>query len=115
MKTSVKQRLFTRLMAELTLWVFEQGWEFTDGDAWRAPRVHGKFGVKKTYSAAKSLHKVRLAKDNNLWVDGKYIRDGSHPVWKIIGEKWESMHPLCRWGGRFNDANHFSMTHWGCK
>lgn len=115
MKLSVKQRLFTRLHAELVLWVYSKGYEFTKSDAYRSPRVHGRFGIKKTYSAAHSMHKLRLAEDDNLWVDGKYIKDGDHPVWWEIGTKWESMHPLCRWGGRWGDANHFSMEHWGYK
>lgn len=61
----------------------------------------------------KSLHYIRLAQDLNLFVDGKYISDGDHPAWKAIGEKWESLHPLARWGGRFQDANHVSLTHEG--
>jgi hypothetical protein len=26
-----------------------------------------------------------------------------------LGEFWEGLHPLCRWGGRFNDGNHYSI------
>lgn len=46
----------------------------------------------------------------DIWLP---ITDGSDPVWTEIGLKWEGMHPLCRWGGRFNDANHFSLEHEG--
>jgi len=32
-----------------------------------------------------------------------------------LGEFWESLHPLCRWGGRFGDGNHYSIEHGGVK
>jgi len=61
-------------------------------------------------------HYKKIAKDVDLFVDctdvnpgGVYVSAGSHPMWKLLGETWESMHPLCRWGGRFNDANHLSL------
>ncbi len=115
MKLSEKQRLFTKLQAEFVTWCFEQGYELTDGDAYRDGRSHGEFGEKKGYSAAKSVHKVRLARDYNLRVNNKYISDGSHPAWYEMGLKWESMHKLARWGGRFKDSNHFSFEYQGCR
>ena len=27
-----------------------------------------------------------------------------------LGHYWENLHPFCRWGGRFNDGGHFSIT-----
>jgi hypothetical protein len=34
-----------------------------------------------------------------------------------LGEFWESLHPLCCWGGHFRnrDPYHFSVTHGGVK
>jgi hypothetical protein len=32
-----------------------------------------------------------------------------------FGEYWESLHDLCRWGGRFGDGNHYSIEHGGVK
>jgi hypothetical protein len=62
-----------------------------------------------------SLHYEALAQDLNLFINGEWITDGDDEVWKMIGEKWESMHPLARWGGRFPevDSNHFSFSHGG--
>lgn len=113
MTTGQKQRLFTRLIAELVIWAYEQGYELTYGDAYRDPRVHGKHGEKKSYSAAGSVHKMRLAVDFNLFIDGKWMTDTSDHL--PIGEKWESMHELCRWGGRFDDGNHYSLEWNGYK
>lgn len=110
-----KQSRFTLCMAKLVIFAYEQGWELTDGDAYRDERLHGKFGERKGYGASQSMHKIKLANDKNLFVDGKYITDSKHPAFVKLGEFWESLDPDACWGGRFNDANHFSFTHWGCK
>ena len=60
-----------------------------------------------------SLHYIRLAIDLNLFVNGRYITSGDNPAYKELGVYWERLHELCRWGGRFDDANHFSITHDG--
>lgn len=101
-----KQILFAKLIAEFISWIFGEGYSVTLGDG----NVSTKTGHMKN-----SLHYIRLAQDLNLFVDGKYISKGDHPVYKKLGEKWESMHELCTWGGRFQDANHFSITHGGRK
>ena len=92
------------MISELILWAYEQGYEVTLGDAYRDPRLHGALGEKVGYGARNSCHKLRLAMDLNLFKDGKYCTDGaSHGP---LGEKWESMGGS--WGGRFQDANHYS-------
>jgi hypothetical protein len=108
---SQKQRRFTRMIAELILWAYEQGYELTVGDFYRDPRVHGPMGEKKSYSEAKSNHKQRLAGDLNLFIEGIYQTDTQ--AYKPIGVKWELMGGA--WGGRFNDGNHFSLEHEGVK
>lgn len=99
-----KQSLFARLLGLLIHYVYARGWELTMADG----HVEKKVG-----HMAGSLHYVRLAQDLNLFIDGKWISDGSDPRWTEIGEFWEKLHPLCRWGGRFQDANHFSLEHDG--
>lgn len=108
-----KQRLFSKLIAELILWAYEQGYEISCGDFFRSPRVFGELGVRKGYGKASSNHKLKLAADLNLFRNGKYL--SSTESHRALGEKWESMHPLCRWGGRFNDGNHYSLEHAGRK
>ncbi|AUR90676.1 hedgehog signaling/DD-peptidase zinc-binding domain protein [Vibrio phage 1.199.A._10N.286.55.C10] len=115
MRLSEKQRLFTKCISELINYAYAMGYELTLGDAYRDPRVHGQFGEKKSYSASRSVHKMRLAMDFNLFVDGKYIADGDHPAYKDLGEFWEGMNEFSAWGGRFKDANHFSFEHEGVK
>ena len=115
MGLSQTQRQFTRCLTQLYVYMGKHGYEFTLGDAYRDPRAFGTWGEKKRYSHSKSVHKVRLAQDINLFVDGKYISDGCHPVYEELGEYWKSLDPDACWGGDFKDANHFSFKHRGMK
>lgn len=111
MKLSEKQRLFARLVGEFIGWIYANGYEVTLGDAYRDARLHGAFGEKKGYGRMRSCHKVRLAIDLNLFKDDVYLT--STEAHAPLGAKWESMHPFCRWGGRFEDGNHYSFEHEG--
>ena len=115
MDLSKLQQEFTISIAELINYATMRGYWLTFGDFYRDKRVHGMFGIKSSYSAGSSVHKLRLASDFNLFVDGDYISDGKHPAWLDLGEQWEKMHKSARWGGRFNDANHFSFEWQGYK
>lgn len=98
---------FARLVPRLIDKAFELGYEVTLGDAYRDPRVHGALGVRKSYSHPKSAHKVRLAVDLNLFKDGEFCELTTDH--QALGEWWEQQHPLARWGGRFDDGNHYSF------
>lgn len=137
-----KQRLFARLLGEFLVWLYANGYEITFSDVSRTDEqaeinALGSLGrntlvaylrnfgtsmflrladciANNTGSGIRnSLHELRLAADLNLFIAGSYIADPTK--YKVLGEKWESMHSLCTWGGRFNDANHFSITHEGRK
>ena len=101
-----KQRIFSLMIAKLVVWAYKRGYELTEGDSYRDPRLHGKIGEKKGYGHASSYHKKRLAKDFNLFIDGKWQRTTA--AHEPIGKKWESMGGT--WGGRFTkpDGNHYS-------
>jgi len=105
-----KQRLFGELVTRLLVELHLRGYRFSFGASYRAP----EWGV----GHAKSLHGLKLAVDLNLfkrdedlgWV---FCRDTDDH--RELGEWWEKQHPLCRWGGRFNDGNHYSIEHNGMK
>ena len=111
MRLFEKQSLFAFMVPRLIDKAYELGYEVTLGDAYRDPRLHGSVGEKKGYGHAKSCHKMRLAIDLNLFKDGQYLT--STDDHRELGEWWERQHELCRWGGRFNDGNHYSMEHEG--
>lgn len=108
-----KQRRFVRMVADLIVWTYDNGYELTFGDAYRDPRLHGEVGVKKGYGSAMSCHKSRLAIDLNLFKNGVFLQ--STEDHRPLGEKWESMGGT--WGGRFSnpDGNHYSLEHQGRK
>lgn len=108
-----KQRVFTRCVATLIAKAYELGYELSLGDAYRDPRVHGEMGVKKGYGHASSNHKQRCAIDLNLFKDGVYLTATKDHA--ALGAFWKTLHPLARWGGDWNDGNHYSFEHNGVK
>jgi len=113
MKLGEKQELFSKLIAQHVTWLYAQGYKVRWGDNFRDPRVHGKVGEKVGYGSAYSMHKDKCAADLNLFKGGKFLTTtASH---KASGEKWESRHELCVWGGRWEDGNHYSLEHEGRK
>lgn len=113
MTLSEQQRLFVSLLPKLISYAYGMGYELTLGDAFRDPRVFGMIGEPKGYGHARSAHKNRLAIDLNLWKDGNYLSDT--PSYTFLGEYWERLNPMCRWGGAFSDGNHFSMIRDGIR
>ena len=107
------QWAFARLTPRLIDKAHELGFEVTHGDAYRDPRVHGALGEKLGYGHRNSAHKNKLAVDLNLYRDGDYLE--TTEAHRELGEWWEMQHPLARWGGRFNDGNHYSFEWQGVK
>lgn len=106
-----KQKRFAKMLPRLIDKAHELGFEITIGDAFRDPRVHGPVGVKLGYGSSMSVHKLKLAVDINLFRDRHFISDTEGH--RKLGEWWESQGGS--WGGRFNDGNHYSLEHEGCK
>lgn len=112
MTLSEKQRLFTRYVGMLIAFAYKQGYELTFGDAYRSPKQAAANAASGS-GISNSLHGKRLALDFNLFINGVFQTDSA--AHKPLGEYWESLDPLCRWGGRFTkpDGNHYSITHEG--
>lgn len=102
------------MVARLIQHIDALGLEGTAGDAYRDPRLHGEVGIKRGYGHAKSAHKNRLAIDINLFENDVFVTVVT-PSYVKVGEFWESLAPDARWGGRFNDPNHYSIEHDGIK
>lgn len=107
-----KQRKFAGLVGDLITHIYAEGYECTLDWCYRPPEVaayYASIGV----GIRNSLHTLKLAIDLNLFKDGVWLR--STEDHRPIGEWWEKLDPLCRWGGRFGDGNHYSLEHEGVK
>lgn len=128
------QQAFAKMIGELLVWLYSQGYTARFGDAWRStdklkvPTGAPGFEDDAEYSYQELLfynrkskltygkHNDRLAVDFVLEKNDKILTDEEH---RPIGEKWESMGG--RWGGRFGvkkeeysnkigwDAGHFEF------
>ena len=95
-----KQSKFVRMVADLIIFAYNNGYELTFGDAWAKSGHRGG-----------SNHYIRLAIDLNLFKDGVFLQTTEDH--RPLGEYWESIGGA--WGGRFNDGNHYSLEHEGRK
>jgi len=130
MNLGQRQEWFAFLLPRLIDKAHKLGFHVRCGDLFRDPRVHGFIGErgalwirdmfkllkirkapKELYGSKNSQHKNKCAIDLNL----------RHPttgmVWgtkghEELGEWWEKQHPYCRWGGRYNDGNHYEFLKW---
>jgi hypothetical protein len=115
MTLSEKQRLFARLLGEFLVWIFQQpGYEVVGGE-WQRTKEQAALNAAKGTGIANSLHELLLACDLSFFLNGVYQTESE--AYRPLGEKWESMHELCRWGGRFSkpDGDHFSIEHNGVR
>ena len=110
MTLGAKQRKFTRMIADLIIWAYDNGYELTFAEAYRTPE-QAALNAKSGKGISTSLHLDRLAVDFNLFKDGTYLTATDDH--KALGEYWESIGGS--WGGRFNDGNHYSLEHGGRK
>ena len=124
MRLRAKQSLLVVCQEKLYRRARLRGWEFTLGEAHViSPRevwahdpgefVDRKQRLEDAEHMEGSLHYSRLAIDLNLFVNGRYITSGRNPAYVELGAYWEGLSPWCAWGGRFGDANHFSIKHGG--
>ena len=107
MKLGERQELFMRLLPRLIDHAHSLGFEIRGGDLFRDPRAFGAWGEKGPYGNKKSEHKNKCAIDLNLFKDGAWL--SSTADHRDLGLWWEEQHPHCRWGGRYNDGNHYEL------
>ena len=130
------QAIFSKNVGLLIGYIFSPGYEITLGEAYRTPLqawvndlpkgssivAETPSGVRVKWTekvggigSTKSLHKLRLALDINLFKDGAYLTTEEH--YKQFADYWKSLNPLNAWGGdfAFKDFGHFSMEYMGMK
>ena len=104
------QQYFAQDVIKLLIYIHNQGYKFTFGEAMRSPEqaaiyaAQGK-GIKN------SLHCKRLAIDINIFDEhGNFLSDSQDHA--IFGKYWESLFSANRWGRRFKrvDGNHYERN-----
>jgi len=102
-----KQRKLCRILNALESFVFALGYDLVREDAKRNPKVHGKFGVKIGYSAAYSVHKLKLAGDYSLFKGDIYITGKeADNIFGLMHDVGDKLGLAKRING---DLRHFSM------
>jgi len=100
MNIGKRQETFTLLLAKLIIKIYDMGYQVRMGEVLakrRTPLEHKEY----------SLHYIKCAADLNLFKDGVFLEwTGDH---QVFGDYWETLHPNCRWGGRYNDGNHYEI------
>lgn len=113
MKLGEKQELFAELLPSLLDFIkFDTHMKARLKELYR-PQEMADIYAKRGSGIKNSLHCKGLAIDLILFQDGKPLWDSAD--YEEVGEFWESLDSLCRWGGRFNDGCHFSLEHEGVK
>jgi len=107
-----KQADFALHISQLITWAFRNGYPVIYGEAFRT-KEQAEIYAAAGKGIVNSNHCKRLALDLFAMQGGKLTWDWD--VYQTLGERWESMHPLARWGGRFRnrDGVHFSFLHNG--
>lgn len=94
-------------------------------DQVKRTQAEANANAKSGAGISNSLHLSGLAADLILYLDDpktpaviEHDYASRSEDYKILGEKWKTMHPLARWGGDFKsrpDGNHFSLEHNGVR
>ena len=114
MTLNQKQVLFTATLGKFLAWCAQRGHEVILAEVFRTPEQAAIY-AEQGKGIKNSVHTKKLAGDMFLMIDGKITWNPDD--YKVLGDKWKSMHELARWGGDFKgrDAVHFSFEHKGDK
>ncbi len=111
MKLSIHQQIFSQNISRLILYANSIGVNLTLGEAYRTEYQQQDYlrtGKSKTMN---SNHLRRLAIDFNFFIEGELFYE--HELIIALGEYWEGLDKLNRWGGNFTnfyDGNHFERN-----
>lgn len=109
MSLQSEQTAFLKDVVKLLTFASATGFDATGGELYRTQAqqdIYVKEGKSKT---SNSYHLKRLAIDLHFFMDsGALIQDKA--MLQAIGDYWESLNPLNKWGGNwssFQDTPHF--------
>lgn len=67
-----------------------------------------RLGVDRVHHP-KGFHPRGLAVDLLVYINGTYVTDGSHPIWRDLDKMAHDLDPDLNFGDEFNDSNHLSL------
>jgi peptidoglycan L-alanyl-D-glutamate endopeptidase CwlK len=107
MKLLEHQFIFWGHVFSLTNHAHQRGWLIQPRELQRTEYQQKKYVEEGKSKTMQSYHLKCLAIDLNFWKGGEWITDKSSLT--ELGEYWESLDPLNRWGGNwtFYDPAHF--------
>ncbi len=101
MSLGKNQEHFAYDFARLILHAYHKCYAIRIGDVW------AKSGEGRRHKKS-SIHYKKCAGDLNLFKDGKYLTGTEDH--RFLGDFWESLSPENRWGGRYDDGNHYERV-----
>jgi hypothetical protein len=113
--TLLEQRiLFTSLLPNLIQHVATLGLQCV-ADQVKRTQAEADANAASGAGIKNSLHLLGLAIDLQLYRNGVWLTETES--YRDLGEYWESLHELNRWGGRLDrpDADHFSSERDGVR
>lgn len=111
MNLSDHQFEFLKDLALLIQWCERKDYKVTGGELHRLPETQQLLKEQGKSMTTEGNHPKRLAIDLMLFIDGQWQQDTE--AYKPLGEFWESLNPLNRWGGNFSklkDGVHFERN-----
>ncbi len=105
----IRQQRFARLLGHLLLKIQLEGYQVTLAEGYVGDSIDKPH--EDTPHLRRGGHFKRLAQDLNLFRDGQWLKATEDH--RPFGEFWEGLDPDARWGGRWGDGNHYSITHDG--
>ena len=106
-----KQRIFTKNVAKLIMFAYDNGIELTFGEAYRTKYQQEHYVITGKSKTMNSKHLSRLAVDFNFFINGELTYNKR--VIEPLGIYWESLNDSNKWGGHFThftDVPHFQMS-----
>jgi len=101
-----RQQNFAGNVAKLLYYIYNKGYTVTLGEALRTQEM-AEIYAKRGTGIKNSQHCKKLAIDLNLFKDGVFLT--SSEAHRPFGDYWETLNPDNRWGGMWNDGNHYEM------
>lgn len=102
-----EQHAFLMDVAKLLVKAQQLGYLVTGGELWRTPEQEALYVQEGKSNTMNSNHLRRLAIDLNCFIGKNAV------VPRDLGEFWEGLNPLNRWGGNFTilrDTDHFERN-----